>query len=186
MSDEIWCWPCWMPKPLQDGYNYEPTDRRSRTDMEVGGVIRVNYDTDETTVSCSLVCNVTQSQWFEVFERSILRQGSSWFQMPIQAGNCVTWHKARFASRPKVAVKAPRYTIYELKLDLWKRELLMCDEVAELLICLTPEELQLAFERVRKFWMSLQKLQKPWFLLDEYKDLDMSLVTNGMGGRYGM
>lgn len=166
-----------MPKPLQDGYSYEPSDRRSRTDMEAGGVIRVNYVTDETAVSCSLVCNVVQSQWFEVFERGLLHQGSTWFQMPIQSGNCVTWHRVRFAGRPKAAVRAPRYTIYELKLDVEKRELMMCDEVAELLICLAPDELRLAMERVRAFWMSLKKLQIPYFLWTEYKDLDMSLVT---------
>lgn len=181
MADEIWCWPCWMPKPLQDGYSYEPTDRRSRTDMEVGGILRVNYDTDETSVSCSLVCNIVQSQWFEAFERGVLRQGSVWFQMPIQAGNCVTWHKVRFTSRPKAAVKAPRYTIYELKLELEKRELMMCDEVAEILICLTPDELRLAMERAREFWMSLKKLQIPYFLWNEYKDLDMTLVTPQTG-----
>ena len=44
-----------MPKPQMNGYGIQPVDRRIKTDMEIGGVYRAEFDTDENECSCSLV-----------------------------------------------------------------------------------------------------------------------------------
>lgn len=131
-------WPDWMPKAQQSDYSYELIDRRTKTDMEVGSVLRVNFNSDETVLSCQLVLNPIQSQWFEVFERDMLNQGAEWFEMPIQIANCIEWHTVRFNTRPKVSIKAPKYQIYNFKLDIDRREIELCPEVAEFLLCVTP------------------------------------------------
>lgn len=167
MAEKFYCWPEWMPKPQRSEYGYEPVDRRSKTDMEVGSVLRVNFDSDETTLDCTLILNAVQSQWFEKFERDMLNQGATWFQMPIMIAGCIEWHTVRFASRPKAGnLIGPYHTTYTLRLDIERRDLKLCDEVAELLLCMTPNDLLATIPRLRDFWMSLKTLQKPTWILD--------------------
>lgn len=166
MADELYCWPSWMPVAQRPNYAYEPTDRRSKTEMEVGSVLRVNFDTDESTLDCTLILNSLQAQWFEKFERDWLNQGAKWFQMPIQIAGCIEWHTVRFAARPKAGnLIGPRYTTYTLKLDIQKRDLKLCDEVVDLMLCVSPAHLRLSSANARNFWMSLQKLKDPAWLL---------------------
>lgn len=166
-NEKFYCWPDWMPKAQANAYSYEPTDRRSKTDMEVGSVLRVNFDTDESSLTCTLILNAVQAQWFEIFEKNLLNQGAAWFQMPVQTGGCVEWHTVRFAQRPKASWKSPHYTQYDLKLDLWQRELSMCMELEELLLCQSPTQIRNSALNLKDFWMSLKKLQIPTFLISE-------------------
>lgn len=162
MAEKFYCWPSWMPIAQRPNYSYEPTDRRSKTEMEVGSILRVNFDTDETTLDCTLILNTMQAQWFEKFERDMLNQGAKWFQMPIQIAGCIEWHTVRFAQRPKAGnLIGPRHTTYTLKLDIQQRDLKICDEVEELLFCLSPNEIFNAADYVRSFWLSLKRLQVP-------------------------
>lgn len=168
MADKLYCWPDWMPKAQSNGYGYEPTDRRTKTDMEVGSVLRVNYDTDETSLDCTLVLNSVQAQWFEKFERDTLNQGAHWFQMPIQIAGCIEWHTVRFTSRPKAgSLIGPYHTTYTLKLDVQQRDLKLCDEVLELFLCVPPQDLLDAVKHSRDFWMGLKTLQKPEWIIAE-------------------
>lgn len=161
-NDKFYCWPDWMPKPQRNGYGYEPVDRRSKTDMEVGSVLRVNFDTDESTIDCTLVLNPIQAQWFEKFERDMLNQGAKWFQMPIWMAGCIETHTVRFAARPKAGnLIGARHTTYTLKLDLQKRDLKLCDEVLELLLCVNPADIVQTAQNLRLFWINLKTLQVP-------------------------
>lgn len=167
MSDKFYCWPEWMPLAQSSGYSYDPTDRRTKTDMEVGSVLRVNFDTDEATLDCTLICNAVQAQWFEMFERDMLHQGAKWFQMPIMIAGCIERHTVRFASRPKAAsLLGPYHTSYSLKLDIQKRDLKLCPEVATLLLCVSPPEIKSASSYSRDFWISLKKLQSPTWIIN--------------------
>ncbi len=160
------CWPAWMPKPQRANYAYEPVERRSRTEMEVGSLLRVNYDTDETTLTCTLVLNRTQSAWFETFEQTLLRQGSAWFRMPIQTGGRVAWHTVRFAARPKAGnLIGAGYAAYTLRLDLERREGLMCAALAELLLCVPPDDLLKTSEALKAVVQGLPVLRVPDFWL---------------------
>lgn len=165
MAEKFFCWPAWMPVAQRPNYAYEPTDRRTKTDMEVGSILRVNYDTDETSLDCTLILNAVQAQWFEKFERDLLNQGSRWFQMPIQIAGCIEWHTVRFAARPKAgSLIGPRHTTYTLKLDVQQRDLKLCDEVLELLLCLAPDDIMSASDHARSFWLSLKRLQVPTWI----------------------
>lgn len=170
MAAKLNCWPEWMPKAQQTSYSYNPTDRRTKTDMEVGSVLRVNYDTDETTLNCQLILNRMQSQWFEVFERNLQNQGAKWFRMPIQIAGCIEWHTVRFASRPKASIKAPHYTQYDLQLDIDRRDLVLCPEVAEFLFCYTPYDFLRIIPVLRDFWMGLKALQTPYWIVEACKE----------------
>lgn len=153
---DLYRWPDWMPKPQRPDYSYEPVDRRSKTDMEVGSVLRVDYDTDETTLNCTLILNRFQASWFEAFERGALHQGSQWFSMPLQTGGFIEWHTVRFAARPKAGkLIGTCYTTYTLQLELERREGPMCDELAKLLVCILPEELLESSAVVKDFTLSL-------------------------------
>lgn len=163
-SSGLYCWPDWMPKPQRNGYSYEPADRRSKTDMEVGSVLRVNFDIDETTLTCTLILNRFQAAWFEAFERGTLHQGAQWFEMPIQTGGEINWHTVRMAARSKAgSLIGPCYTTYTLQLELDHRNLVISDELAEILICIAPEDLVESTKTVRNFVNALPLLQVPDF-----------------------
>lgn len=167
-SDEFYQWPDWMPLPQISGYGYEPSDRRTRTDMEVGSVLRVNFDSDETTVTCMLICNTWQAAWFEAFERGALRQGSRWFRLPLQTGGAINWHTARLAARPKAQqLMGVFHTAYQLQLELEQRELEMCDDLAEILVCIPPEDLVSAADSGEAFVTRIPRLDVPQFWLHD-------------------
>lgn len=130
-----------MPKPQMNGYGIQPVDRRIKTDMEMGGVYRAEFDTDENECSCSLVLNRDESAWFEVFERDLLKQGTVWFEMPLWVGGKVETHVVRMKERPKAGNLIGLHTTYTLSLDVRKRNIPMCPGVAALLTCYTPSSL---------------------------------------------
>lgn len=141
MAKKLLRWPEWMPIPQQSGYSYQPTDRRTRTDMEVGSILRVNYDTDETQFSCTLILNSIQSAFFEQFERDILSQGTQWFEFPLKSGGNITWHTARFLEHPKATLLGVRHTTYTFTLEIEKRPVTLCPQIAEFLVCISPQDL---------------------------------------------
>lgn len=172
MAEKFYCWPDWMPKPQRNGYGYDVTDRRSRTDMEVGSLIRVNYDTDETTLDCTLVCNAIQAQWFEKFERDMLSQGSQWFQMPIMIAGCIEKHTVRFASRPKAgSLVGPYFTSYQLRLDIQERDLKLCKQLMDFMLCVSPKHTMGASDAARKYWLSLKTLCIPCWFCEELTEV---------------
>ena len=151
MADEkLPRWPAWMPVVQQQSYGYQPTDRRTRTDMEVGSIVRVNFDTDETQFTCSLLLDRMQSAWFEVFERDMLNQGAHWFEIPLQSGGEITWHKARFQTRPKASLPGPWHTTYSFTLEVDKRPATLCPQIAEFLTCASPQDLCRSGEAMRR------------------------------------
>lgn len=142
LAQERFIWPDWMPKPQVSGYGIQPVDRRTKTEMEVGGVYRAEFDTDENECSCSLVLNHDESSWFEAFERDLLKQGSVWFEMPLWVGGAVEQHIVRMKDRPKAGSLIGLHTTYTLSLDVKKRDLMSSDE-AEALLWYKPYELRL-------------------------------------------
>lgn len=160
-SDNLYTWPKWMPLPQQNDYGYDLTDRRSKTDMEVGSVLRVNFDTDEGTVDCTLICNCTQALWLENFEQKYLRQGATWFKMPLQFANSIDWHTVRFATRPKAKLKGPRHTVYTFKLEFDKRELWFCEILFDMFNCITPTEFMQSVKFTKSAYGKLRNLQEP-------------------------
>lgn len=130
-----------MPKPQMNGYGIQPVDRRIKTDMEMGGVYRAEFDTDENECSCSLVLNRDESAWFEAFERDLLKQGTVWFEMPLWVGGKVETHVVRMKERPKAGNLIGLHTTYTLSLDVRKRNIPMCPGIAALLTCYTPSSL---------------------------------------------
>jgi hypothetical protein len=141
MAQQLVKWPAWMKYPTIDGYGVEPQDRRVKTDMEVGSTFRVEFDTDETTASCSLFLNPFQSNWFEAFERSFLAQGSKWFIIPLWVGGQLVDHTVRFRERPKLTSKHGPYSTYAFTLDLSKREDLLSEGNVAIFIEIDPFEL---------------------------------------------
>ena len=134
-------WPDWMPHPQVNGYGIQPVDRRTKTDMEMGGIYRVEFDTDECTCNCTLILNRDQAAWFEVFERDLLKQGSVWFELPLWVGGNVERHVVRMQDRPRAGELIGLHTTYTLTLDVRRRNISMCQGVAELLTCYTPSSL---------------------------------------------
>lgn len=134
-------WPEWMPAPLVDGYGVKPEDRRGRPDFDIGSQFRIEFDTDETTASCSLVLDALQSNWFEAFERDLLMQGSRWFLMALWVGGQLTDHLVRFKARPESIAKYGDHTRYSFQLDVSRREGLMSTGLVEILLIFSPYEL---------------------------------------------
>lgn len=126
-------WPDWMPHPQVNGYGIQPVDRRTKTDMEMGGIYRVEFDTDECTCQCSLVLDRDQAAWFETFERDVLKQGSVWFELPLWIGGQVKRHVVRMQDRPRAGELIGLHTTYTLTLDVRERNLMSEDEAEGLL-----------------------------------------------------
>jgi hypothetical protein len=139
------CWPEWMPKPQRSGYQFEPVDRTVRTDMEIGSIYRVEFDTDETIIQCTMIlCNRIQLEFFQAFERDCLRHGTKWFRMPIwvsgkQDKDNLEWYNCRFKTRPKFSglIGVTHITV-TMQLEIEERNLLDPD-ILEVLMIFGPD-----------------------------------------------
>lgn len=140
MATSRYTWPSWLPAPEQTQYSMQPTDRRTKTDMEIGGIYRVEFDTDEVVVNCQLTLDMFQSAWFEAFEANLLRQGSIWILMPIWVAGQLKEHVVMFKDRPKISSVVGLHTVYTLVLQISKRDLMSAD-VAELLLYYSPPQI---------------------------------------------
>jgi hypothetical protein len=143
-------WPSWMKPPVVDGYGIEPINRRLVTEMEIGSVYRVEFDTDESVATCSLFLNPLGANWFEAFERDFLAQGSRWFYWTLFVGGQLVDHVVRFKDRPKLSEKSGDYSTYTFTLDIARREGLMPVVLVELLTALNPEQLMMMDEMLQK------------------------------------
>lgn len=139
MSEELLKWPDWMPVPDKSGYGYEPVDRSLSSEMEIGIFKRVEFDADENTISLTVLMDQDEIAWFETFERDCLKQGSRWFEMPVQYSGAVCRHKARLKGRPKFGNLEGAYTLVSMSLEISRRDLLD-DDVMDLLNVMSPRE----------------------------------------------
>jgi hypothetical protein len=141
MSQREYRWPNWLKPLIVDSYGIEPTERRIKTEMEVGSVYRVEFDTDESTATGSVFLSPLQAKWFETFERDVLKQGAIWFKMKLfVGGEYGIEHTVRFRDRPKLASKTGDYSTYTFTLDVARREGLMDAGLAEVLSIYEPED----------------------------------------------
>jgi hypothetical protein len=140
MSEQIFQWPKWMGYPLVEGYGAEIVDTRVKTEMEIGSTFRIEFDTDQLTANCSMFLQNLQADWFESFEKSLLKQGSKWFQLPLWVGGKLLPHTVRFKERPKLVEKNYQYTTYSFTLDIARREDMMPDNFVSFLFELDPYE----------------------------------------------
>ena len=120
-NDNTIVWPEFFGVPQRAGYNYTPTDRRAKADMEIGSRYRVLYDTDETVLNCDFVLKYDGLAFFEAFEKHILKQGSVWFRMPILTAGAIEHHVVRFKERPKMSEFRNGIAIVSMVLDVRER-----------------------------------------------------------------
>lgn len=140
MATSKFAWPAWLPAPEQTQYTMQPTDRRTKTDMEIGGINRVEFDTDEATANCQLTLDEFQAAWFEAFEANLLLQGSIWITMPIWVAGQLKEHVVMFKERPKISSVVGLHTVYSFVLQISKRDLMNAD-TAELLLYYIPQDI---------------------------------------------
>ena len=139
MASKHLCWPEWMPAPQQDSFSIQPEDRRLTSETEAGSIVRYQFGTDVNVADCTLILNRVQSAWFEQFERSVLRQGSVWFDFPLWIGGEVVYESCRFKTRPKAGSLIGLHTTYTFSLYVSKRSQLafpVC--LAEVFVCWPP------------------------------------------------
>ncbi len=140
MAETEYTWPNWMPRPNADDFNTQPVESRTLTDMEVGTVIRSEFDTDEQEASCSLLLTPEQATWFDAFEKTLLNNGTKWFWFPCWFSGEVQLRKVRFKSRPKMSKVIGLNSQYTFALQVADRELLE-PNVVESLLKYSPVEL---------------------------------------------
>ncbi|MDL2315661.1 hypothetical protein LJC59_01065 [Desulfovibrio sp. OttesenSCG-928-A18] len=126
-------WPKYMPHPQRSGYGYQPVDRRTKTDMEIGSVYRTEFDTDETTLECSLILPPDLAAVFEAFEYHALHGGATWFELPVMVAGRIKHHTVRFREHPSASILGTCHTQYTLSLDVQKRHLLCPEDMAALM-----------------------------------------------------
>lgn len=148
-EDQLEKWPSTMPVPITDGYGIKLQDRREVSEFDVGSLRRVKFTTDETLVPCKLYLNSEEANWFEAFERDVLRQGSRWFLMPLWVGGQMAEHTVRFATRPEASKETGEYTTYSFELDVAQRQGLMDKDLVEWLIDNNPYDLIAAVDRLQ-------------------------------------
>lgn len=134
-------WPEWMPRPQVSQYGIHPLDRRQNTETEAGAITRVQFDTDECEAECTLVLSREKAAWFEVFERDMLRQGSTWFKMPLWVAGRVEEHEVQFKERPAAGNLIGLYTAYSFTLRVARRHFDLDPALAAELMSLNLDEL---------------------------------------------
>ncbi len=140
MADEYYRWPDWMPRPQQDGFKLEPVDTRTSSDMEIGSVIREEFHTDQLVASGKLLLDRVQAAWFEGFEQRLLHQGVRWFYFPLWVSGEIQYRLVRMQKRSCLGQTQGLDSLYAVTLEVENRELLD-DELLELLLYYTPEEI---------------------------------------------
>ena len=84
----------------------------------------MEFNTDECECNCSLILDQDESAWFESFERDVLRQGSTWFEIPLWVGGDLEYHRVRFKDRPQAGNLIGVHTTYTMTFDVSKRNLI--------------------------------------------------------------
>ena len=103
MSNDLVCWPYWLPEPERNEYGYEPSDQSNvRSEMDVGSIVRRVFTTDETTINCKIIVEDCEAFWFETFEQWLLNQGTEWFAMPLWVAGEKQYYVCQFTDRPKM------------------------------------------------------------------------------------
>jgi hypothetical protein len=154
-------WPDWMPKPQVSGYGIQPVDRRTKTDMEISGIFRVEFDTDVCQCSAKMRLDRDESAWFDAFEKSLLKQGSTWFDIPLWVSGEVKYCTVRFQDRPKVDGLYGLHTDYSMALEVKERDTMPAD-VAEALLTFSAAALRYASNKLHKIMhVDVPKLQVP-------------------------
>jgi len=140
MSDgTLAVWPEWLGTPIVDNYAVGVVDRRIKTEMEVGSIRRVEFDTDETEVACTLRLEGLSANFFEAFERDFLIQGTTPFQIKLWIGGELKEHIAVFKERPSVVFAEWPYTEYSFTLELFERQNLMSTGLMDVLYRFGPD-----------------------------------------------
>ena len=101
--DEPLCYPFWMPVPEEGSYKYDISDMTSRTEMEIGSLRRMQFDSDEVVVTCEVLCEDVEAAFIETFEENLLEKGQKWFWMPLLVSGKVGRFYVSFAGRPSLA-----------------------------------------------------------------------------------
>lgn len=126
---EMLTWPSFLDIPIRESYDYQPADRRSKSDMEINSRFRVVFDTDETTLNCYFTLKLTQLMFYEPFEKYLLNQGSIWFKMPVMAGGFISMHTVRFRERPRMGEFNGGFANVTMVLDVAERNMLSEDDI---------------------------------------------------------
>lgn len=116
-------WPCWLPLPEQETYQYEQIDPTKFLQMEIGSLRRRTFDFDALTISCSLILDECQAAFFETFENDLMKQGTLWFYMPLLLGGQILDYRVRFNSRPKVTGVKGFNTLFSFSIFVGRRRL---------------------------------------------------------------
>lgn len=148
MADRI-VWPSWLPKVQSTSYSYQTVDRRAKSDMEIGGILRNEFDTDETRLQCRLVLDPDQAAFFEAFQKQILKSGTVWFELPILIGGEIKNHIVRFAEHPKLESLMGVHAFYSLNLQI-DRRILMPEWLTEILLWISPVTLRWLSNRLHE------------------------------------
>lgn len=121
--ETVFRWPSWIPPGVIGGYTASTTDLRISPDFDWGTQFRVEFDADETLINCTLFVDSLQANWFEAFERDVLRQGSRWFLMDLWIGGQMVQHRARFKKRLEASNRIGLEWIeYSFQLEIFKRQ----------------------------------------------------------------
>lgn len=142
MTQELPQWPDWMPVPMLSGYGVEIIDRSVSTEMEIGTIKRVQFDSDETHIPVTIFLDALQRTWFQTWERDVLRHGCSWFEMPILIGEKLEKYRVQILGRPKLdsfTGAPPHYCQATFTVQIERRKLWDCG-VMEIFKCLSPGE----------------------------------------------
>ncbi|MDR2892968.1 MAG: hypothetical protein LBV80_07790 [Deltaproteobacteria bacterium] len=116
-------WPCWLPRPSRSGYTFDPRKASVDSTMEVGTLVRREFDADQGSVTCSMLLDQNQMAMFEAFERDTLCQGRGWFLFPLWVGGQLQEYMVRFNGRPKPGTVRGLYTTVTFSLDMGARQL---------------------------------------------------------------
>ena len=143
-------WPASLPAP-QASLTYEPEDVRISTDMEVGQIVRKQFDTDVVRADCELILSPAQAATFEAFEAGACH-ALRWFSMPLWLAGELQEGTCQILERPKWS-PAGLQTRYRFSVLVSEREISLDACTIDLLQHWTEREAirtAQAFEDARK------------------------------------
>lgn len=111
-------YPAGLPKPLRDGYSFEPYNNIIRTEMDSGRARqRVDFEDAPTIATLRFMFSSAEAQLFEYWQTKTVK--AAWFTMTLVTPLGFGEHEVRFIEKPSGGALEGRYAwSYSCKVEL--------------------------------------------------------------------
>jgi len=121
----------YLPMPVQDGFALKPVSPILRTQLTSGRARqRRLYKSTPTQADVSWIFTEGQAQYFELWYKEAISDGSAWFNMPLRTPLGAGHYVCRFVDiYDGPVITGGKYWTFSATLELWERPVLPAESL---------------------------------------------------------